>query len=37
MVHGLLPFPTRDEVDRLSAGLELFVADLLSGSLVDVE
>ncbi len=37
LVHGQLPFPTREEVDGLAAGLEQFVADLLAGPLLDVE
>lgn len=37
LVHGRRPFPTREEIDSLAAGLELFVGDLLSGPLVDVE
>lgn len=31
LIHGLLPLPTRNEIDAWAAPLEVFVADLLSG------
>ncbi len=34
LVHGHFPRPTRDEVDRLAANLEVFVGHLISGDLV---
>lgn len=37
MVHGLLLFPSREVVDRLSAGLALFISDLLADPLADVD
>jgi hypothetical protein len=30
-VHGATQFPTREEVGRFAATLEVFVADLLAG------
>lgn len=36
LVHGSYPRPSRDEVDRRAASLETFVADLLSGELLDL-
>lgn len=35
LVHGTHPRPARDEVGRLAANLEVFVADLLAGALRD--
>jgi hypothetical protein len=37
LVHGSVPRPSRDEVGRCAAGFEVMVADLLSGSLLDVD
>jgi hypothetical protein len=36
LVHGNMPFPSRDEVSSVAATLEVFVSDLLSGSLLEV-
>jgi len=37
LVHGTHPFPTQDEVGAVVAQLEVFVADLLSGELLEVQ
>lgn len=36
LVHGQTPFPSRDEVSSVVAALEVFVSELLSGSLLEV-
>lgn len=37
LVHGLVPIPTREEIGLAAANMEVFVSDLLSGSLLDIE
>lgn len=37
LVHGNVPFPSRDEVAKLVGGLEGCVSDLLSGPLLELE
>jgi hypothetical protein len=36
LAHGVMPFPTREEVDSFAATLEVFVSDLLSTPLLGV-
>ncbi len=36
LVHGSVPRPTRDEVGRCAARLEVMVSNLLAGSLIDL-
>ena len=37
LVHADDPLPSRDEIAKTVASLEVFVSDLLSGALLDVE
>jgi hypothetical protein len=37
LVHGGAPYPTRDEVGRTAAQLEVFAADLLTSQYLDLE
>jgi hypothetical protein len=36
LVHGYYPRPTRDDVDKQAAGLEVFVGNLLSLPLLNI-
>jgi len=37
LVHGKIPIPTIDETNAISGALEVFVSDLLSGPLLDID